>query len=104
MKAGGVPPLDRFAGARDDGVTLPLRHCARSEAIQGTAPLPDEAPPQSAMTRTSALFVVGAGTEIGKTYVTAVLVRRFRAEGRRVRALKPLASGVPPLEIGRAHV
>ncbi|MFF8802298.1 MULTISPECIES: dethiobiotin synthase [unclassified Methylobacterium] len=50
------------------------------------------------MTRTSALFVVGAGTEIGKTYVTAVLVRRFRAEGRRVRALKPLASGVPPLD------
>lgn len=50
------------------------------------------------MTRTSALFVVGAGTEIGKTYVTAALVRRFRAEGRRVRALKPLASGVPPLD------
>ena len=50
------------------------------------------------MTRTSALFVVGAGTEIGKTYVTAALVRRFRAEGRRVRALKPLASGVPPFD------
>ncbi|KQQ31266.1 ATP-dependent dethiobiotin synthetase BioD [Methylobacterium sp. Leaf123] len=45
-----------------------------------------------------ALFVVGAGTEIGKTYTTAALVRRLRGQGRRVRALKPLASGVPPLD------
>ncbi len=46
----------------------------------------------------SPLFVVGAGTEIGKTYTTAALVRRLRGRGRRVRALKPLASGVPPLD------
>ncbi|WP_336485839.1 dethiobiotin synthase [Methylobacterium nigriterrae] len=46
----------------------------------------------------SALFVAGAGTEIGKTYVTAALVRQLRASGRRVRALKPLASGVPPID------
>ena len=45
-----------------------------------------------------ALFIAGAGTEIGKTYVTAALVRRLRAQGRGVRALKPLASGVPPLD------
>ncbi|CAX24766.1 Dethiobiotin synthetase (Dethiobiotin synthase) (DTB synthetase) (DTBS) [Methylorubrum extorquens DM4] len=45
-----------------------------------------------------ALFVVGAGTEIGKTYTTAALVRRLCGQGRRVRALKPLASGVPPLD------
>lgn len=45
-----------------------------------------------------ALFVVGAGTEIGKTYTTAAVVRRLRGQGRRVRALKPLASGVPPLD------
>jgi len=45
-----------------------------------------------------ALFVVGAGTEIGKTYTTAALVRRLRGQGLRVRALKPLASGVPPLD------
>ncbi|BAU91047.1 dethiobiotin synthase [Methylorubrum populi] len=45
-----------------------------------------------------ALFVVGAGTEIGKTYTTAALVHRLRRQGRRVRALKPLASGVPPLD------
>ena len=34
-----------------------------------------------------AVFIAGAGTEIGKTYVTAALTRRLRA-----------------LEIGRAHV
>ena len=45
-----------------------------------------------------ALFVVGAGTEIGKTYTTAALVRSLRGQDRRVRALKPLASGVPPLD------
>ena len=44
-----------------------------------------------------ALFVAGAGTEIGKTYVTAALVRRLRARGP-VLALKPLASGVPRVE------
>jgi dethiobiotin synthetase len=42
-----------------------------------------------------ALFIAGAGTEIGKTYVTAALTRRLIADGCRVRTLKPLASGVP---------
>lgn len=45
-----------------------------------------------------ALFVAGAGTEIGKTYVTAALTRRLRAQGRSVRTLKPLASGVPSID------
>ncbi len=41
------------------------------------------------------LFVAGAGTEIGKTYVTASLTRCLRDRGRQVQALKPVASGVP---------
>jgi dethiobiotin synthetase len=45
----------------------------------------------------SVLFITGAGTDIGKTYVTAALVRRLRASGRPVLALKPLASGVAPV-------
>ncbi|MGY2049444.1 dethiobiotin synthase [Methylobacterium sp. JK268] len=45
----------------------------------------------------SALFIAGAGTEIGKTYVTAALTRALRESGRRVLALKPVASGLPPL-------
>jgi len=45
-----------------------------------------------------AVFIAGAGTEIGKTYVTAALTRRLRADGQGVRTLKPVASGVPPVE------
>ncbi|WP_375462580.1 dethiobiotin synthase [uncultured Methylobacterium sp.] len=48
------------------------------------------------MTRT--VFIAGAGTGIGKTYVTAALVRRLRAADRSVRALKPVTSGVPALD------
>ncbi len=44
----------------------------------------------------SALFVAGAGTDIGKTYVTAAIARALRAAGRPVAAFKPVASGVPP--------
>lgn len=40
-------------------------------------------------------FITGAGTDIGKTYVTALLVRQLRAQGRDVTALKPVASGMP---------
>lgn len=43
----------------------------------------------------SVYFVAGAGTDIGKTYVTALLARRLRLEGRAVAPLKPVASGVP---------
>ncbi len=42
------------------------------------------------------VFVTATGTEIGKTVVTARLVRQLRAAGRRVEALKPIASGVDP--------
>jgi len=45
----------------------------------------------------SVYFITGAGTDIGKTYVTALIVRGLRAAGRRVVALKPVASGLPPV-------
>ena len=40
------------------------------------------------------LFVTAAGTEIGKTLVTAALVHQLRRAGRPVRALKPVISGL----------
>lgn len=40
-------------------------------------------------------FVAGAGTDIGKTYVTALLLRQLRTAGREVLGLKPVASGLP---------
>lgn len=41
-----------------------------------------------------AFFVTAAGTEIGKTLVTAALVHQLRQAGRPVRALKPVISGL----------
>lgn len=39
------------------------------------------------------VFITASGTETGKTFVTALLVRQFRACGMAVRALKPVISG-----------
>ena len=39
------------------------------------------------------IFVTSSGTGIGKTYVTLKLIAELKASGRRVRALKPVASG-----------
>jgi dethiobiotin synthetase len=44
----------------------------------------------------SAVFVTGAGTDVGKTVVAAALIRILRARGRSVDALKPVATGFDP--------
>ena len=41
----------------------------------------------------SAYFVTATGTDIGKTFVTAGLIRHLRHTGRKVDALKPVVSG-----------
>lgn len=45
----------------------------------------------------AAFFVTSTGTDIGKTYVTAGLIRACRRKTRAVTALKPVASGFDPL-------
>jgi dethiobiotin synthetase len=40
-----------------------------------------------------ALFITATGTDIGKTFVTAGLIRALRQHGRQVAALKPIATG-----------
>jgi dethiobiotin synthetase len=40
-----------------------------------------------------ALFVTATGTDIGKTFVAAGLIRHWRAAGRTVEALKPVMTG-----------
>lgn len=42
------------------------------------------------------LFIVGTDTGVGKTYVTAGLVRAMRTAGRDAVAMKPIASGFEP--------
>ncbi len=46
----------------------------------------------------TAIFVTGTGTDIGKTYVTAGLIRHLRGAGRNVSVLKPLSTGFHPAE------
>jgi dethiobiotin synthetase len=41
----------------------------------------------------SAVFITGTGTDVGKTFVCAGLIRYFRGLGQPVAALKPLVSG-----------
>jgi dethiobiotin synthetase len=42
------------------------------------------------------LFIAGTGTDVGKTYVTASLIRGLRGAGVAVDALKPVVSGFDP--------
>jgi dethiobiotin synthetase len=44
----------------------------------------------------TAFFVTGAGTDIGKTWVCAALLRFWRERGLEPMALKPVASGYDP--------
>jgi dethiobiotin synthetase len=44
----------------------------------------------------SAIFITATGTDIGKTFVAAGLIRHWRAAGRAVEALKPVATGFDP--------
>jgi dethiobiotin synthetase len=44
----------------------------------------------------SAFFITATGTDIGKTFVASGLIRHWRAAGRPVAALKPVATGFDP--------
>ncbi len=44
----------------------------------------------------TAIFVTATGTDVGKTFVPAALIRHFRATGRAVEAIKPVVSGFDP--------
>ena len=44
----------------------------------------------------AAFFVTGAGTDIGKTWVSAALLRHWRLKGLAPEAIKPVATGYDP--------
>jgi dethiobiotin synthetase len=44
----------------------------------------------------TAIFITATGTDIGKTFVTAGLIRHWRSIGRAVDAMKPVATGYDP--------
>jgi dethiobiotin synthetase len=45
----------------------------------------------------SAIFITATGTEVGKTYVAASLIRNLRQIGKDVIAIKPVVSGFDPV-------
>jgi dethiobiotin synthetase len=47
-------------------------------------------------------FVTATGTDIGKTYVSAALLRHWRREERPVAALKPVMSGFDAADVARS--
>jgi len=50
----------------------------------------------------SAIFVTSTGTDIGKTFVTAGLIRYLRSKKKNVDAIKPILSGFDPAHAGDA--
>jgi dethiobiotin synthetase len=44
----------------------------------------------------TAIFVTGTGTDVGKTFLSAALIRHWRAAGHGVAAFKPVVSGFDP--------
>jgi dethiobiotin synthetase len=44
----------------------------------------------------TAIFITATGTEVGKTFVAASLIRHLRQMGRSVEAIKPVVSGFDP--------
>ena len=46
----------------------------------------------------SAIFITATGTEVGKTYVAASLIRNLRQIGKDVIAVKPVVSGFDPAQ------
>jgi dethiobiotin synthetase len=44
----------------------------------------------------TAIFITGTGTDVGKTFVAASLIRHLRRMGRSVEAIKPVLSGFDP--------
>ena len=44
----------------------------------------------------TAIFVTGTGTDVGKTFLSAALIRHWRAAGHSVAAFKPVVSGFDP--------
>jgi dethiobiotin synthetase len=50
----------------------------------------------------TAVFVSATGTDVGKTFVTAGLIRHFRKDGRVVDAIKPVVSGFDPAALAQS--
>src|SRR6266702_3056585 len=89
-------------GARDPSADCARRHVASAHLAVGRAFAQRSRPARNradedggggGMTNALSLFVTGTDTEIGKTLVSAALLRGFAREGLRAAAMKPIAAG-----------
>jgi hypothetical protein len=67
----------------------PWAKAGKSWGLTAAHPAPDT-------TFMKAAFVTATGTDIGKTYVTAGIIRAMREQGRPASAIKPVMSGYDP--------
>src|SRR5262249_61757285 len=107
--AGGLATIGggRLSGYGDPGADGAGRHCAaalhlhgRSSRQRDRAACRAGAQSGPAVGRerraVTAVFVTGTGTDVGKTFLSAALIRHWRAAGRAVAACKPVLSGFDP--------
>jgi dethiobiotin synthetase len=50
----------------------------------------------------TAVFITGTGTDLGKTFIAAGLIRALKREGRAVEAVKPVVTGFDPATAGES--
>lgn len=50
----------------------------------------------------ASVFITASGTDVGKTFVAAGLIRHLRAQGETIDAIKPIVSGFDPARSGES--
>ena len=85
--------------------TVPRRHRAAALCLhratsrrRDRAACRRRAQPRAGTRDVSAIFVTATGTDVGKTFVAASLIRHLRQQGHEVEAIKPVVSGFDPNE------
>jgi dethiobiotin synthetase len=70
---------------------------SEKEDVQHEVIRPDrQSPGGTAASRMKAAFVTATGTDIGKTYITAGIIRALIEQGQQAAAVKPVMSGYDP--------
>ena len=94
LSGGRDPPADRAGGHRAAAADASARCIPTPRSTR----LADVVRTRILAQRMSAIFITATGTDIGKTFVAAGLIRHWRAAGRTVDALKPVVTGFDPAE------
>ena len=95
----------RLPGRRHPAADRTRRHGAAALCFHGAAsgsrdraPCGNRANARYRAPFVSAIFITATGTDVGKTYVAASLIRHLRQLGHSVDAIKPIVSGFDPAQ------